>query len=107
MHFVRRDSGEQPFYAPAFFVMTPEQEFYRSLTRMVIAFITAVTLLLLTSCTKEYSYEKTCIEYTTINWEDGETMKSWRQVDRPLRNDTSYSIGSARPAVVIVKTECK
>lgn len=63
--------------------------------------------LLLTSCTKEYSYETTCIEYTTINWEDGETMKSWRQVDRPLRNDTSYFIGSARPAVVIVKTECK
>lgn len=80
---------------------------YNIIAHAVAALIGVLVTLALTSCEKEYSYETTCIEYTTINWEDGETMKSWRQVDRPLRNDTSYSIGSARPAVVIVKTECK
>ena len=87
-HFVRKDSGEQPFYAPAFFVMKY-----------------LLILLLLASCSKETSFEG-CIETTTMSWMGQNMSVTERRVPQREVNDTTYTVGFQRPVTITIKTIC-
>lgn len=62
-------------------------------------------LLLLVGCSKEKSYEG-CVETTRFTWNNGEIIETTRLVNQQERNDTTYTIGNNRPAVVTIKTTC-